>query len=62
MHRYKCCSVVATCVSGCGVCAECRAACDGTSTHTMVDMYKVYEWFIVRKGYNWVIGESKTTI
>jgi len=26
-HRYKFCSVVATCVSGCGVCTECHAAC-----------------------------------
>jgi hypothetical protein len=24
----KFCSVVATCVSGCGVCIECRAECD----------------------------------
>jgi len=24
------CSVVAACVSGCGVCTECRAACDWT--------------------------------
>ena len=26
IHRHKCCSVVATCVSGCGVRTECRAA------------------------------------
>jgi hypothetical protein len=25
IHRYKFCSVVATCVSGCSVCIECRA-------------------------------------
>jgi hypothetical protein len=27
IHRYKFCSVVATCVSGCSVCIECRAEC-----------------------------------
>jgi hypothetical protein len=26
IHRYKFCSVVATCVSGCGVCTGCCAA------------------------------------
>ena len=28
IHRYKFCSVVAACISVCGVCTECRAACD----------------------------------
>ena len=40
IHRYKLCSVVAACISGCGVCTECRAACNlvarcmTLSTHT----------------------------
>ena len=31
VHRYKFCSIVAARVSVCGVCTECRAACDSES-------------------------------
>jgi len=43
IHRYKFCSVVAACVSGCGVCTGCCAACDCSRTLHSQAQYKLPE-------------------
>jgi hypothetical protein len=41
IHRYMTCGVVATTISGCGVCTVCRVVCDWTAHSTHITTWNI---------------------